>query len=63
MNINDLTREQIEQLKIRDYDEKLYDEENRSISYGEIIAIDVIVDDKTIKKHYSDYTFTSDDFY
>lgn len=63
MTIKDLTREQIEQLKIRYYDELLQEKENRCISYGEIIAIDVIVDDETIQEAYGHYTFTSDDFF
>lgn len=63
MTINDLTREQIEQLKIRYYDDLLQEKENRSISYGEIIAIDVIVDDETIYNTYDMYEFCEDDFY
>ena len=63
MKVKDLTREQLQQLKIQYLDNKLYEEEQRSISYGEIIAIDDIVSDALIKKLYKDYVFTEDDFF
>ena len=63
MKVKDLSREQLQQLKVMYLDNMLYEEENRSISYGEIIAIDEIVSDRLMYKVYKDYIFTADDFF
>lgn len=63
MKVKDLSREQLQQLKVMYLDNKLYEEENRSISYGEIIAIDEIVSDRLMYKIYAGYIFTSEDFF
>lgn len=62
MKVKDLSREQIQQLKVMYLDNKLYEKEQRSISYGEIIAIDNIVSDRLMYKMYKDYIFTAEDF-
>lgn len=63
MTVKELSQEQLQQLKVMYLDNKLYEEEQRSISYGEIIAIDSIVSDKLMYKLYKDYTFTDEDFF
>lgn len=63
MKVKDLSQEQLQQLKIMYLDDKLYEEEQRSISYGEIIAIDEIVSDRLMYKIYKNYIFTADDFF
>lgn len=63
MTIDDLTKEQLQQLKVKYLDELLYEKEKRSISYGEIITIDEIITDEEIKKAYDFYTFTTEDFF
>ena len=63
MKVKDLSREQLQQLKVMYLDDKLYEEENRGISYGEIIAIDAIVSDRLMYKMYKDYIFTAEDFF
>lgn len=63
MKVKDLSREQLQQLKVMYLDDLLREEENRGISYGEIIAIDAIVSDKVIYKIYKNYIFTAEDFF
>lgn len=63
MKVKDLSREQLQQLKTMYLDNKLYEEEQRSISYGEIIAIDEIVSDRLMYKIYKNYIFTAEDFF
>lgn len=63
MKVKDLSREQLRQLKIQYLDNKLHEEENRSISYYEIIAIQDIVSDRLMYKIYKDYIFTEEDFF
>ena len=63
MKVKKLSREQLQQLKVMYLDNKLYEEEHRGISYGEIIAIDAIVSDRLMYKMYKNYIFTEDDFF
>lgn len=63
MKVKDLSHEQLKQLKVMYLDNKLYEEEQRGISYGEIIAIDSIVSDRLMYKMYKNYIFTEDDFF
>lgn len=63
MDVKELSKEQVQQLKIMYLDNKLYEEEQRGISYGEIIAIDALVSDDIIYSIYKDYTFTPEDFF
>lgn len=62
MKVKNLSREQLKQLKVMYLDDKLYEEQHRGISYGEIIAIDEIVSDRLMYKIYAGYIFTAEDF-
>lgn len=63
MKVKDLSQEQLQQLKVMYLDSLLREEENRSISYGEIIAIDAIVSDRLMYKMYKNHIFTAEDFF
>jgi len=63
MNVKELNREQLQQLKIRYLDELLQEEEGRNISYGEIANIDEIVSDKVIFDLYDNIAFIDEDFF
>lgn len=65
MNLKDLTKGQLTELKIKFLDELLMKEENRNISYGEMANIDEIIadDDEDFINEYSVYTFVNDDFF
>lgn len=54
MTVKELKRQQLQELKQKYYDEKLQEQENRSISYGEMANIDEIVTDDEIIKKYKD---------
>lgn len=62
MNVRELKKEQLQELKMHYYDEILRDNEDRSISYGEMANIDEIVSDERIFNEYSGYMFSDDDF-
>ena len=62
MTVKELKRQQLEELKIHYYDEIIQDQEGRSISYGEMAAIDELVTDEKIFREYEGYIFTEDDF-
>ena len=65
MELKDLNREQVRELKTRYLDELLQEKENRSISYGEMANIDAIIkdSDQDFINTYSCYDFTDDDFF
>lgn len=65
MKITDLTKEQLRELKVRFLDDLLQKEENRNISYGEMVNIDEIIadDDEDFIKEFSCYDFVNDDFF
>ncbi|MBQ3475843.1 MAG: hypothetical protein IJH20_06720 [Bacilli bacterium] len=63
MNVKELNKEQLQQLKIRYLDELLQEEEGRNISYGEMANIDEIVSDKIIYDLYESTTFVDEDFF
>lgn len=65
MNLKDLTKGQLTELKIKFLDELLMKEENRNISYGEMANINEIIadDDEDFINEYSVYTFVNDDFF
>lgn len=63
MSVKELNREQLEQLKIQYLDNLLMEEEDRNISYGEIVSIDDIISDKLIFDLYGDIMFTDEDFF
>ena len=62
MNVKELNRDQLNELKGRYLDEKLYEKENRGASYGELANADEIVSDETIFEEYECYYFSNDDF-
>lgn len=65
MEMKDLTKGQLTELKIRFLDELLMKEENRNISYGEMAFIDDIIadDDEDFINEFSGYSFVNDDFF
>lgn len=65
MKLEDLSKEQLQQLKVQYLDNLLMEEENRGISYGEIANIDNIIsdDDKDFINTYSMYSFCEEDFF
>lgn len=63
MSVKDLTQEQLTQLKIQYLDNLLMEEENRNISYGEIVNINDLVSNDLIYNLYNIYTFVEEDFY
>lgn len=65
MEMKDLTKGQLAELKIKYLDELLMKEENRNISYGEMANIDEIIadDDEDFINEFSCYSFVNDDFF
>lgn len=65
MRLEDLTKEQKEQLKVQFLDNLLMEKENRNISYGEIANINEIIsdDDEDFINAYSMYSFVDEDFF
>ena len=63
MEMKDLTKGQLAELKIKYLDELLMKEENRNISYGEMAFIDDIIadDDEDFINEFSGYSFVNDD--
>lgn len=64
MELKDLNREQVQQVKIRYLDELLQEKEGRSISYGEMANIDAIIkdSDQDFINTYANTFFTEEDF-
>jgi len=58
MTVHDLNRDQLTELK-----QAMYSEDNESVSYGELAAIDELVSDEAVKERYEGYVFTADDFF
>ena len=63
MKVQELNKEQLQQLKVRYLDDLLQEEEGRNISYGEIANIDEIVSDKVMFDLYGHITFVEEDFF
>lgn len=63
MKVQELNKEQLQQLKVRYLDELLQEEEGRNISYGEIANINEIVSDKIMFDLYGHITFVEEDFF
>lgn len=63
MKVQELNKEQLQQLKVRYLDELLQEEEGRNISYGEIVNIDDIVSDKIMFDLYEHIEFVEEDFF
>lgn len=60
MNVKELSKEQLLQLKQNYLCEIQAD--NGGISYGELVAVDDIITDEEIYETYKDYIFVDDDF-
>lgn len=58
MKIEDLTREQLIELK-----ERYYTERNENVSYGELADVDNLVSDNEIFEEYGHITFVEEDFF
>lgn len=63
MSVKELTKGQKEELKIRYYDEKLQEKEDRTSSYYEMMIINDLVSDEEIENEYGYITFVNDDFF
>lgn len=65
MEMKDLTKGQLTELKIKYLDELLIKKENRNISYGEMANIDEIIadDDEDFINEFSGYSFVNNDFF
>ncbi len=65
MKLEDLSREELQQLKVQYLDNLLMEEENINISYWEIANIDDIIDDndKDFINTYNMYSFCEEDFF
>lgn len=63
MKVQELNKEQLQQLKVRYLDELLQEEEGRNISYGEIANIDDIVSNKIMFDLYEHIEFVEEDFF
>ena len=63
MTVRELTKEELQELKVHMLDEFLQEEENRNISYGEIADIDELVTDESVFKEYENVSFVKDDFF
>ena len=59
MTVNELTRDQLVELK-GNYFTELH---NGNVSYGELAIIDDLVSDETIFEEYGGYVFSNDDFF
>ena len=62
MEVTELNREQMIELKTIWYDNYLYENEGRGLSYGEASDIDTFVSDDVIFEEYKNTTFSNDDF-
>ena len=62
MDVKNLNREELVELKERYYT-GLLDRKGESPSYGELAAIDDLVDDDTIFEVYAGVDFVEDDFF
>ncbi len=63
MTVSKLTRDQIIELKQNYLSEKIYNEGERCISWGELADADELVSDETIFAEYGGYDFSVDDFF
>lgn len=59
MTVNELSRDQLQQLKQAYYMTK---HEEQGVSYGELADIDELVTDSEIIEEYAGVTFSADDF-
>ena len=62
MDVTELNKEQLSELKQRWYDDKVYEETGDNASIGELASIDDLVSDDTIMEEYRHMNFGNDDF-
>lgn len=62
MNVDELNKEQLTELKQRWYDDFIYERTGENASMGELASIDELVSDDTIMEEYKNYNFSNDDF-
>ncbi len=62
MDVTELSRDQLVELKGKHLDDRLYETEGRGASYGELADADEIISDEEIFEVYSGYDFSDDDF-
>ena len=62
MTVQDLNREQLQQVKVNYYTNDC-NEPNGPLSYGEILDIDNIVSDEEVYEAYAGVDFVEDDFF
>ena len=58
MNIKELTKDQLSQVK-----QSYLCERNESVSYDDLVNADELVSDETIFNEYANIAFTEDDFF
>lgn len=63
MDVRQLNRDQLTELKQRMIDEELYEKEGRGASYGELAAADSLVPDEKVFERYKGTSFVNDDFF
>ncbi len=62
MKVKELNRDQLTELKGKYLDSKIYEEEKRGASYGELAQADELVSDSEIFEEYAGIDFVNDDF-
>lgn len=63
MNVRELNRDQLVELKQHYYIFDKFEEEQQNLSYYELSIIDDIVSDEEVFEYYEDYIFSCDDFF
>lgn len=58
MQVKDLSKNQLEELK-----QRYYTERNENVSYGELANIDELVTDEEVFEEYKDIDFVEEDFF
>lgn len=62
MNVRELTRDELTELKTRYYSD-LLDKRGETPSYGELAQIDELVTDEEVYQEYADVDFVKEDFF
>lgn len=62
MNVRQLNRDQLTELKERMVDDEIYESEGRSANYGELYDAKEVPDDRVFER-YGDMEFVQEDFF
>ena len=62
MTVQELTRDQLTELKQRMIDDEICEKEGRGASYGELAEAESVPDEKVFE-HYAGIEFVEDDFF